>query len=111
MTPEGKIKKLVSTYLKALDNHLIGYGQELYWTMVVPVGYGKTNSLDYTICLAGHHIAIETKAPGEWLTPQQRLTCRNLHRAGATIFIISRMEGLDAFKRWVERHADRFLRS
>jgi len=111
MTPEGRVKKSVSSYLTALDNHLTAHGQELYWHMEVPTGYGKRNSLDYTICLAGHHIAIETKAPGEWLTAPQRLTCRNLYRAGATIFIISGVEGLDAFKRWVERHADRFLRS
>jgi hypothetical protein len=105
MTPEGRVKKMVSSYLKELDNHLTVHGQELYYSMFVPSGYGKNNMLDYTICLAGHYVAIETKAPGEWLNAQQRLTCRSLYRAGATVFIISRGEGLDAFKRWVERTA------
>jgi hypothetical protein len=109
MTPEGRVKKMISSYLTELDNHLTAHGLELYYSMFVPAGYGKNNSLDYTICLAGHFVAIETKEPGKWLTPQQRLTCRNLLRAEATVFIISGPEGLDAFKRWVERNAPRFL--
>lgn len=103
------MKKKISSYLVELDHHLTAHGLELYYSMFVPTGYGKTNTLDYTICLAGHYVSIEAKAPGQWLNAQQRLTCRNLYRAGATVFIISGPEGLDAFKRWVEKNAPRFL--
>lgn len=102
MTPEGRVKKLVTTYLDQLKDE----GFPLYYTMFVPVGYGKRNSLDYTVCLAGHFVAIEAKAPDEDLRPTQRITCRDLLASGATVFIVSGGEGLDAFKRWVERHAD-----
>jgi hypothetical protein len=105
MTPEGKVKKLVTTYLDQLKDN----GFPLYYSMFVPVGYGKRNTLDYTLCLAGHFVAIEAKAPGEDLRPTQRLTCREMLQSGATVFIVSGGEGLDAFKRWVERHADRII--
>jgi len=104
MTPEGRVKKLVSSYLEELAKYLDIHGFEMYTSMFVPTGYGKRNSLDYTLCLAGHFVAIETKAPGEWLTPQQRLTCRNMYYSGATVFIISGAVGLQAFKDWVKRH-------
>ena len=109
MTPEGRVKKMVSSYLNDLREWLDLNGMDLYYSMFVPSGYGKNNSLDYVICLAGHFIAIETKAPGEWLNAQQRLTARNMYYSGATVFIISGPEGLDAFKRWVDRNASRFL--
>jgi hypothetical protein len=72
--------------------------------MFVPKGFGRRNVLDYTICLFGWFVAIETKAPNEWLTLLQRNTCRNILRSGGTVFIISNDEGLNAFKRWVDRH-------
>jgi hypothetical protein len=103
MTPEARVKKLVSTYLEDLD----AAGICVYKTMFVPVGYGKRNQLDYTLCIYGHFVVVETKAPGEWLTPLQRQTCRSIYYAGGAVFIISGQEGLDAFKRWVERHAHR----
>ena len=99
MTPEARVKKLVSTYLNGLDTS----GRNVYHTMFVPVGYGKRNSLDYTICISGRYVGIETKAPGQDLTPTQRLACRDIYKAGGKVFIVSGAEGLDAFKRWVER--------
>jgi len=104
MTPEGKVKKMVSTYLDELAAYLDTRGLELYQSMFVPSGYGKNNTLDFTLCLAGHYVGIETKPPGKWLTPIQRLTCRNLYYSGATVFIISGPAGLQAFKDWVKRN-------
>lgn len=104
MTPEGKVKKAVSSYLKELEERLDIKGVALYCSMFVPSGYGKNNCLDYTLCICGHFVAIETKAPGEWLNAQQRLTARTMFKAGATVFIISGPEGLAAFKQWVERN-------
>jgi len=109
MTPEGRVKKLVSSYLEDLAISLDTIGMELYSTMIVPVGYGKRNQLDYTLCLYGYFVAIETKAPGEWLTPLQRVTARNIIRSGGKVFIISGAEGLEAFKRWVDRVEYRYV--
>ena len=103
MTPEGRVKKLVSSYLEDLQIDLDKIGMELYCSMIVPVGYGKRNQLDYTLCLYGYFVAIETKAPGEWLTPLQRQTARNIIRSGGKVFIVSGEEGLNAFKRWTEK--------
>jgi hypothetical protein len=77
---------------------------ELHVNMFVPHGYGKRNQLDYTTCIFGQFVAIETKAPGEWLTPLQRVTARNIVRSGGKVFIISGIEGLRSFMEWVERH-------
>ena len=96
-TKEERVKKIVSSYLKELDEN----GVIVYAHMEVPTGYGKRNSLDYTLCIAGRFVAIETKGPGKWLTPLQRQTCRNILQAGGAVFIISGPDGLNAFKRWV----------
>ena len=109
MTKEGRVKKMVSSYLVDLQLSLDKKGVQVYVSMFVPSGYGKNNTLDYTVCFAGHFVAIETKAPGEWLTGPQRITCRTIYQSGGSVFIISGPEGLASFKRWVERHAHRLF--
>lgn len=94
------MKVKISRYISELRNPLTGAG--VYVEMPVPTGYGKSG-LDYTLCFYGHFISIEAKAPGEWLTPRQRVTVLEMLNAGATVFLISSDEGLNAFKRWVER--------
>lgn len=106
MTPEGRIKKMVSIYLKDLQGALQDRGYDMHYSMFVPTGYGKRNTLDYTICYAGRFAAIETKRPDEDLTPLQKLTCRAILRSGGTVFVISGMEGFNAFKNWTDKHAD-----
>ena len=64
MTPEGKVKSLINKYLSTLRDPLNGV--EIYIEMPVPTGFGKSG-LDYTMCLC-HFVAIEAKAPDEWLT-------------------------------------------
>jgi hypothetical protein len=90
---ESDVKKKVSAYLDSLP---------CYWRMPVPFGYGKPG-LDYEGCLYGWFFAIETKAPGFWLTPRQRGTAREMLRSGGAVFVISGDKGLDAFKRWVHK--------
>lgn len=107
MTPEGRIKKMVNKYLSYLRNPLDD--TEIYVEMPVPTGYGKSG-LDYTICLWGHFVAIETKAPKEWLTPRQRETALKIYQAGGSVFVISSEEGLEAFKRFVEKCREGFAR-
>lgn len=103
-TAEGRVKTLVNLYLEQLSERLEGSPCRLYISKPVPGGYGKNNMLDYHLCFAGHLVVIETKAKGKWLTAQQRLTARDLLHSGATVFIVSGSEGLDAFKHWVDRN-------
>jgi len=100
MTPEGRVKKAVNEYLSTLRDPLNGVG--IYIEMPVPSGYGKSG-LDYTICLWGHFVAIETKKPGAWLTPRQRIRALDILNAGGTVFIITGPDGLRSFMDWVER--------
>lgn len=98
MTPEGRIKSLIKKYLFTL--HSLHSPVDLYYEMPVPTGFGKSG-LDFTCCINGRFVAIEAKAPHEWLTPRQRKTSLNILRAGGKVFVISGPEGLDALKRWV----------
>ena len=107
-TPEGRVKKKVSDYLKALKADLEARGYDLHVTMFVPTGYGKRNTLDYTICYAGLWVSIETKRDDEDLTPLQKLTARAIIRSGGEVFVVSGDEGLNAFKNWVAKHASRY---
>lgn len=90
-TPEGKVKKQVR---KLLDDYNRESGG-LWYNMPVPYGYGKP-SLDFAIVFKGRAIFVETKAPGEWLTPLQRQTAVSLLNAGAKVFVVSRADGLFA---------------
>ena len=106
MTPERRVKAMVDTCLEQLAQDLETIGMELHRCMHVPFGYGKKNALDYTLCIFGQFVAIETKPPGEWLTPLQRVTARNIIRSGGKVFIISGPEGLAAFTRWCNFKAE-----
>lgn len=79
MTPEGKIKKKVSTFLQSKPN--------LYYWMPVPSGYGAT-TLDYVGCYLGKYFAVETKAPGKKPTDRQNVAIAMMRRAGAAVFVI-----------------------
>lgn len=89
MTPEGKIKNDVKKLLKHFG---------IWYDMPVPSGFGKSQ-LDFTCCWRGRMLAIETKAPGKWLTPLQCRTARDMHLAGALVFIISGVEGMAALEK------------
>jgi hypothetical protein len=78
-TPEGRVKKKVSDFLKSVDN--------LYYFMPVPSGYGES-TLDYLGCYRGKLFAIETKAPGKKPTSRQETTIRFIRAAGGKVFVI-----------------------
>ena len=79
-TPEGLVKEMVRKVLSS-------YGDELdsYWP--VPFGMGAL-TLDCIVCYRGHHIEIETKAPGKKPTPRQEITIVKKKKAGAAVFVI-----------------------
>lgn len=80
MTPEGRIKNSVKKVLAK-------YGENLDTFWPVQNGMG-TPALDCIICYLGHHIEIETKAPGKLPTPRQLITMEKKEKAGAKIFVI-----------------------
>ena len=80
MTPEGKVKADVKKILAK-------YGEELDALWLVQNGMVPP-ALDCIVCYRGHHIEIETKAPGKKLTPRQSITAEKKEKAGAKVFVI-----------------------
>jgi hypothetical protein len=78
MTPEGRVKKEVSKYLK---------DHGIYYFMPVQTGYGAT-TLDYLCCWLGKFIAIECKAGNNDLTNRQRMTAHAILSARGQCFVI-----------------------
>ena len=56
-TPEHKIKQQIKAILDK-------YGDDIYWYMPVPTGYGK-RTLDFLGCAWGIFFAIEAKRSGK----------------------------------------------
>lgn len=81
MTPEGRVKARVNKALKAL-------GADVWRFMPVQSGYG-TAALDYLLCIRGRFVAIETKAPGNKLTPMQEGTKAQMEAAGGIVLVVS----------------------
>ena len=93
MTPEGKVKMAVNAVLAR-------YGEDVYWYMPVPGGYGRS-ALDYLGWACGLGFAIETKRPKGKLTPRQEVTIEQMKRAGARVFVIDGPDGLGELERWL----------
>jgi hypothetical protein len=86
MTPEGKVKLQVNKALATL-------GSRVYKFMPVQSGYGK-KTLDYLLCVNGHFIAIETKAPGKNMTALQTQTAEDICAAGGRVFLVDGLSSL-----------------
>jgi hypothetical protein len=91
-TPEGKIKKKISDYLKRVDG--------LWYTMPVPGGYGMS-TLDYLGCYRGIFFSIEAKAPGNVPTARQEYVMEDIRHAGGTTFVIDD-EHFNHFRKWID---------
>lgn len=78
-TPEGRVKSKVKALLAQYP---------VYGNWPVPGGYGEP-MLDFVGCLNGRFFAIETKAPGEKLTPRQEFIKSNMESAGGKVFVIT----------------------
>jgi hypothetical protein len=87
MTPEGRVKAKVTKALKSL-------GTDVWRFMPVQSGYG-TPALDYLLCIRGRFVAIETKAPGNKLTPQQEGTKAAMEAAGGIVLVVWDETSLD----------------
>lgn len=93
MTPEGKIKELVKTYLKSL-------GTDCWFFMPVSNGLGVHGIPDIIGCYKGRSFAIETKKPGGKPTALQVMQITKIQEAGGFAIVVDGPEALEQFKRW-----------
>jgi hypothetical protein len=91
-TPEGKIKRKVSNFLK-------GLGPDCYYFMPVQMGYGSA-ALDYMGAWRGKAWAIETKAFGRKPTPLQHFTIQRMEDAGMAVFVVSNDAEMLNMQQW-----------
>jgi hypothetical protein len=100
MTPEGRIKVIVTRGLKDIQARHPG---KLWVRMPVTRGMGRP-WLDYHLCASGRTVAIETKrSPEHDLTPQQKATQRELEAAGAKVFRVDNEVTAEFTLRWIEQ--------
>lgn len=78
--PEAIVKKAVKALL---------HEHKAWFNMPVPTGYGVP-MLDFVGCHRGKFFAVETKAPGEKLTPRQEYTKAQMEAAGGKVFVVGR---------------------
>ncbi len=92
MTPEGKVKQGVKTYLKTL---MVG-GMPVWFFMPVQNGMGVVGIPDFLCSIGGKLLAIETKAPGRLgtVTANQRNQIDQINASGATAIVIDSVEDL-----------------
>lgn len=98
MTPEGRVKKRVSTLLKSTPG--------VYYFMPVPSGYGES-SLDYIGCHLGRAFFVETKAPGKRPTDRQNQTIAAIERAGGKVFVID--GDTTELEQWLQNNTSELL--
>lgn len=92
MTPEGKVKRMVSAELARLN---ATYPGRIYKFMPVQSGYGAA-TLDYLLCVAGRFVSIETKADvSKELTWRQQTTRSQMQAAGGLVLVICDKTSLD----------------
>lgn len=81
MTPEGKVKKDVKAYLKAIG---------AWYYMPVSNGMGRVGCPDILACYNGLFLAIETKAPGKRknVTPNQQREIDDIQTANGLALVV-----------------------
>lgn len=84
ITPEGKVKKVVTALLRK-------YEPRVYFNMPVPNGYGES-MLDYVGCANGRFFMVETKRPGKTRTDRQSQCAGRVNRAFGMVFTIDAVD-------------------
>lgn len=92
MTPESKVKKKVTTILKALG---------AYYFYPVTGGFGRSGVPDIVCCLGGNFIGIECKAGDNKATALQLKNLEEIQAAGGFAFIVNE-DNIDALERVLE---------
>lgn len=94
MTPEGRVKKKIK-------NLFDEYGDNLYYYMPVPGGYGK-RTVDYLGCIRGVFFAAEAKRPGGKPTLAQDSVLGAVQQAGGSTFVIDDDDDVVRLKRFLD---------
>jgi hypothetical protein len=89
MTPEAKVKKRVTSILKAAG---------AYYFSPVTGGFGRSGVPDIVCCLKGHFIGIECKAGTNKPTALQQKNLKEIGYAGGFAFVVNE-DNLDSFER------------
>ena len=103
MTPEGKVKVRVKNILNA-------YGAYHFWPVQTGMG---ARTLDCLGCHNGRGFSIETKAPGQKLTEQQRAIADRMEYSRCKVFApVSLPEHLIELETWLREapQLDLFIR-
>lgn len=79
MTPEARVKKVVTRQLKDLG---------CYYFYPVTGGYGRSGVPDIVGCYRGKFFAIECKANGNTTTALQSMNLTNIKKAGGNCWVI-----------------------
>lgn len=95
-TPESQVKRAISAMLRS-------YGEDVYYHMPVPGGWGAS-TLDYIGICGGHGFAIEAKRRGGRPTARQRGVIESIERAGGKVFVIDGPSGLLDLEHWLTSH-------
>lgn len=82
MKKEAHVKREVR---KILDS----FGKNIARSMYVPSGYGKQGIEDFTLCVYGWFVAIETKYGRGKLTPMQDRRMKEVLEAGGNYLIVT----------------------
>jgi hypothetical protein len=100
VTPEGRVKKKVKALLTE---------NKAYQFWPVQTGFGAP-TLDCIGCHEGEYYAVETKAPGQHMTPRQELSKRDMEAAQGVVFVIGETQdelgeysGMEDLRRWLKR--------
>lgn len=80
MTPEGRVKMVVTKVLKSFT--------PVWYFMPVQSGYGKMGAHDYIVCANGHFLTIECKAGRGQLTQLQQLQLSLIKAAKGNTLVI-----------------------
>lgn len=92
-TPEGRTKLKIKALLKQ---------HGAYWHMPVQNGMGAP-SLDFIGCHLGDFYAVEAKAGNKQPTPRQETTIAEMRAAGAAVFVVNEVAGMELLQQWLER--------
>lgn len=85
MTPEGRVKLSIKTFLKTTD---------AWWYMPVQNGMGVTGIPDFILCVRGRFVGIECKAPGKenTVTANQRRQLKDIEAAQGCVAVVTNVE-------------------
>jgi Holliday junction resolvase len=92
MTPEKKVKKKVTDYLKAAS---------VFWFYPVASGYSANGIPDIICCIKGKFVAIECKAGDNKTTAIQEKKINDIRLAGGMAMVINE-DNLDHMKEVID---------